>query len=182
MAKAKKMDEVLYEAESKINVLVKDGEKVLKSKAKGDKWCVKAAPTMVGLNVLKKWLEDSRKAACKPLKDKVKVIEGPVRKLLDQIEIVDRELRDRVLEEHEGGGTVHVEEVGDLVFSEKWEYEVEDLGEVEEELLTVDRGAVMELIKGGVRNIPGIRVYKTHTLSVCKPGTVDYAMKKALRD
>lgn len=182
MAK-KKMEfaEVLKDAGPKVDEVLKEANKVLNSKKKGDKWCIAATPALVNASITKKWLEDTRKSACKPLKDQVKLIEKPVREILDQIALVDEEMRERVLVEYEGDGNIHVEEVGDLVFAETWDFEVEDPKSVDSQLLTVDRGKVMELIKGGVRSIEGIKVYKRRMLSVCKPGTVDYAIKKGLQ-
>lgn len=181
MAKTKDFESVLEEAGGALERVEKEAAKVMKSRAKGDNWCVKAVPPLVSLATLRKHVEGARKAACKPLKDKVKLIEAPARKVLNMVEIVDTELRERVMREHKGGGKVSLDEVGDLMFSEKWGFEVTDIEAVDPELLTVDKAQVMELIKGGMQNIPGIEVKKLYTLSVCKPGALDYAMNKGLK-
>lgn len=173
-----KFEEVLYEAEGALERLSKEGDKIGRSKVKGNKWCVKATPTLVSLAALRKYVEEARKVACKPLKDKVKLIEGPARQVLNMVELVDSELRNRVMEEYEGDGSIDVEDIGSLVFQEKWGYEVVDIGAVDPELLTVDKDKVMELIKGGVRNIGGIEVKKGYVLAVCQPGNKDYVASK----
>ena len=47
-----------------------------------------------------------------------------------------------------------------------WDFEVEDMGKVPAEYLTIDLKAVAAAVKSGVRDIPGIRVFEKTSLAV----------------
>lgn len=54
-------------------------------------------------------------------------------------------------------------EDGKLWFSEKWGYEVLECDKIPRAYLKVDDDTIDEAIKGGVRHIPGVRIFKYAT-------------------
>ncbi len=154
-----------------IKELVKDAEKVMKSQARGDNWCRKVVPVLVGVSNAKKVIEGEKKEATGKLKAQVKALDAPFKLQLDALAEIDEPLRARVKEEHGGTDTVCVDEVGELSFHYLWGYEVEVLGIVPEEYLTVDKTKVMEAIKEGVREIDGLVIGQTRRVLTVRKAT-----------
>lgn len=55
---------------------------------------------------------------------------------------------------------------GSLQVSKPWDFEVEDVGAVPKEYLTVDEAKVRSAIKAGIRDIPGVRIFQRTQLAV----------------
>lgn len=148
--------------------LKKLGEELEKSlrKTGGKNWVrEKALPMLVKMARVIKALDTERKEEGAPGKAIVDEVNGEFQPVIKGLGVADRILRDEVLERHEGTNVVTGEE-GELVFVEKWEYEVTDEGALPEEFMTVDHGAIKEEIKMGVRTISGVKITMGRILQV----------------
>ncbi len=172
MAKKKvgTVEEAVEDARDNINDMIAFGNKLGKSQSRGDNWCRKAIPVLVNLSTLKKWLEVVKKEGTADLKKQVAEVEKPAKEALAEVLAVDVALRERVKEEHGGTDAVDVDGVGSLSFQEKWTYEVEDFNNLDDDLKIADHKTIMEEIRGGVREIPGLNVFTERVLYVNKPG------------
>lgn len=48
----------------------------------------------------------------------------------------------------------------------EWDFEITDESQVPREYLMVDESKIRRVVRAGIRNIPGVRVYERQTLAV----------------
>lgn len=153
--------------------LVKETEELVSQangptkKLNGLPWVLSAAPILIQVNVLLDKLKATKDMELEPLKALVAQTNKDYEEAAGPLREVDVELRQKVLEEYDGTDAIE-SEGGELVFPERWSYEVVDFSKVERKNLMVSGPAINELIRKGARKIRGIKVWKKRGLTVKK--------------
>lgn len=146
--------------------VIKEAGKVLASKKKGKGWVEEALPVVVGVAKEIKTLESTKGEEVGPLRELINSISNKYKGALDALGEMDTRLRERVMKEYGETESIKQDGVGELVFPERWSYEVTDIKRVDPQFLMVDGKAVNEEIKKGVRKIRGIEIIKLRSLQV----------------
>lgn len=115
-------------------------------------------------------IESERKAMIQPYMDYQRDLNRIVKAIQSELKTIEERLESKVfnwMEEQRDNPFASVDEItvedGTIVFDEKWSFEVKDYTIVPMEFLKVDEEAIKEQIQSGVRNIPGINIFKTVT-------------------
>ncbi len=142
--------------------------KTIQSKKSGREWVEETLPVLVDVNKQIKVLEKKRDDEAEPFKVQVKGINEKYNPALEPLSEINSQLRGRVMVEYEGTETVSEEGVGKLVFVEGWDFEIADFSKVEKKyrMEVVDKKAIMDEIKNGVRKIKGLEIKRSRSLRV----------------
>jgi hypothetical protein len=147
------------------NGIVHEITTVIKAKSKELGWLGQAADMLFAIARMLKKFEDEKEEATRTLKIKYDLASKPYLDAAKAIKVKDKELRDAVLENYKGHESI-VTENGEVIFKRPWTYVVADMAQVPDEYLTVDNVKVANAIKDGLRNIPGLSIFQTRTLTV----------------
>lgn len=122
---------------------------------------------------MKNQLDESRKEIVKPHFDYQKAINKIVKDLEDKFEEIEDILKIKINDWNEVRKELPFEnmidleikvEDGVLYTQKKWDYIIEDASLVPREYLIVNEKKIKEAIAGGVRNIPGVKIYEKEEL------------------
>lgn len=130
---------------------------------------------------------DQLEAADEALRNKVLAFYAERQKAADEVAAKEREAaekaadkgKDEVAAEHalkavevQSAASVKtmVADNASVQVRKGWNFEVEDLGKVPAEYMTLDEKAVRTAIKSGLRTIPGIRIFEENSLAVTATG------------
>jgi len=147
---------------------VKETEKLLSSKAKGEKWVVMALPVIVGVMKEIDGIDGKRKAEGEALRAALDEINERYRGPLEVLGAISEKIRERIKEEHQGTESVKEDGVGELIFPMKTTWEVTDIKAVPSEFKEVSTKLVNIAIKQGMAKIKGIVIGKKRGLEVRK--------------
>lgn len=147
---------------------LKDAGKVIKSKKKGEEWVQEALPMVIDVSHQIKGLEKARNDETEPFKSAIKDINEKYKPALEPLETMDKMLRERVMDEHEGTESVNEEGVGKLVFAQSWGFEVTDFSKVPTKyrMEVVNDKMIKDDIRNGLRAIKGLVIKPTRILRV----------------
>ena len=142
--------------------------KVLASKLRNRKWLEEYLPVVVEVNRQIKAIDKAQDEEIDPYRAEMAKIREKYAVALKPLSEMNLKLRERVIKEYEGNGTVKAEGIGELVFPETWGYTVQDFSKVPKELRmeVVNDRAIKEAIKKGIRNIKGLLIEKVVSLRV----------------
>jgi hypothetical protein len=120
---------------------------------------------------IKNQAEETKKELLRPIIDYQKAINKLVSDLRGKIEQIEKRLQDKVSQwmEKENSDNVFYKvseievEDGKIFKKESWEYEIVDSSKLPFEYLEPSASAIESAVKSGVRNIPGVRIFKEET-------------------
>lgn len=112
-------------------------------------------------------LIDSKKEITKPQLDFQRAVNKLVADYTEKLQSIENGLKDKIEvwidESTEQGFTSGLDSIqvpdGSLKRVTTWEYDVEDSSEIPFEYMTPDIEGITKAIKGGVRHIPGVKIY-----------------------
>lgn len=136
--------------------------------------------TLTKLKEAKAMIDDYRKSMTEPLNKSLKSINTFFKQFSEPLELVDREIRARVQQfklefdasppdepkDFAERGLILKNRVSGVKLKKVWKYEVTDKSKVPLELMVVDGVAVNKLIRDGVRDVPGIRIFQEEIVSL----------------
>lgn len=135
---------------------------------KGEEGVREALPALVKIARELEKLKLMETEEAEPWKMQLGEIRSRFKELAEPWVEMDEQLRDMVLEEHEGAESVRVDGVGELVFPERWSFNITDHSKVERKYLEVSSVQVNAAIKSGARKIRGIEIYQKRGLTLRK--------------
>lgn len=125
-----------------------------------------------------KAIEAKRKELVSPLQDQIKEINCQAKKVTSILEDIEQKcnksaneyadnVKDAVCLFDEGEEVIKVSEDCDAILCKKTNLsiEIEDVELIDREYLILDEKKVMQMIKAGIRNIPGIRIKEKESFS-----------------
>lgn len=134
---------------------------IIDDESKGEEWAKKASPILVNVNRQIRELEEKKEKEVSPYKEMIREIEGKYRGQMEELQNVNKELRERIVEEIKSTDTIHTEDGGKVVFMEELVAEPsDDTTKIDKNYLTisVDMKKVRTAIKSGIRKIKGIEI------------------------
>jgi hypothetical protein len=135
-------------------------------KATGQGWVKEAALLLIDVKVEGKAVEEKKEEKTRFTRIKLNEDSRPFNTVLKILERIEKALKDRMLVEYEGADTIVVPEEGEIAFRERWVHEVSEWKDVPREYYSIDAGKIQTAIDNGMRNIPGVKVFKARTVVV----------------
>jgi SMC interacting uncharacterized protein involved in chromosome segregation len=118
--------------------------------------------------LIENYIEDKRKELTKPILDRKKAIDDLAKSLTKELTEAVKHLREQIpfekLAEIETKAAELSEKSKNL--REVWTFEVVDISLVPREYLVLDETAVRRAIQNGVREIPGLKIFKKAQLVI----------------
>jgi hypothetical protein len=148
-----------------IEILKKHGEMLQKSKDRQTKWVEEAAPVLIDVNGELKQVKAAKEEGTRLIRIQLEVIAKPFDTELSILNTIDKALRKRLLEEYPGSGAIAIPE-GEISFRRPWTYDVVDEVSIPDTYRTVDQAKIKQAVDGGVRAIPGVKIYQGRTIVV----------------
>lgn len=145
---------------------LKDVKKLVERKTKGEKWVEEVLPLIVKVNADIKEIKAKMEEEVTPLKIIIDGIKVHYESDLGALVEADAALREWILKEHEGTEAVSKEDVGTLVFPQRWGFDVVDLSKVDRKYLKLDPNAVSTDIRNGITHAKGLKIEKKRGLEV----------------
>lgn len=113
-------------------------------------------------------IEETRKEIVRPHIDFQKAVMKFAKEFGDRLEKIEQTLQEKVskwmLEQRENPFTsldaIEVED-GKISVKEEWQYCIEDEDQIPREYLILSEKLISQAVKSGIRNIPGIQIYKS---------------------
>lgn len=122
---------------------------------------------------ISKQAEESRKEILRPNLDYQRAVTKIAQDIQKRMDDIEDRLRDKLFAwvEKENDNPFSqlqflVVEDGTLTLAEKWCYELLDETQLDRQYLTVNSSAITDAIKSGVRNIPGVRIFKNKQINL----------------
>jgi hypothetical protein len=148
-----------------IEILKKHGEMLQKSKDRQTTWVEEAAPVLIDVNGELKQIKAAKEEGTRLIRIQLEVIAKPFDTELSILNTIDKALRKRLLEEYPGVGAIAIPE-GEISFRRPWTYDVTDEASIPDTYRTVDQTKIKQAVDGGVRSIPGVKIYQGRTIVV----------------
>jgi len=155
-----------YSASPSTEVLAAHATLLEAGGSKGQEWVQEATPLLIDVKVEAKAVEEKKEAATRFTRIKLDEDSRPFNTVLKILDKIEKVLKVRLLQEYSGADTIVVPEEGEVAFREKWVHEVSEWKDVPREYYSIDASKIQLAIDNGMRNIPGVRIFKARTVVV----------------